>query len=43
VPDGFIDLRWWKDGDTIYYRLNHPAGYSVEVENLTGMKIIRKY
>lgn len=43
VPDGAIDLRWWKDGDTLYYRLDHPADYSVEVINPSGMKAIREH
>ncbi len=38
--DGRVAMRWWKGPDRIYYRLRVPAGYSVEVENRSGKKLI---
>jgi alpha-L-rhamnosidase len=37
VLDGMIHLRWDKSGDTLRYRLDTPAGYTITVENPTGL------
>ena len=29
-----ISLRWWKEGDALCYRIDAPAGYAVEAEDL---------
>ncbi len=42
VPGGAIDLQWWQDGETRHYRLHHPAGYAVEVDNLSTMELVRE-
>ena len=41
TPDGFVSLRWQKSKDALTYRLDHPAGYAVTVENLGSMKLVR--
>ena len=42
TPDGPIQLRWWKDGDRIAYRLTLPAGYEVQTENRSGETLVEK-
>ncbi|MEA3365802.1 MAG: hypothetical protein U9Q79_09205, partial [Candidatus Hydrogenedentes bacterium] len=41
VLDGMIRLRWDKDGDTLRYKLEHPEGYAVHIENPTRMTLKR--
>lgn len=41
VGQGFVALRWWREGEQIFYRLNTPAGYSVKVDNLSGREAVR--
>ncbi|MCY2988935.1 MAG: hypothetical protein NTY19_13850 [Planctomycetota bacterium] len=41
-PQGDIRLRWWKDGEQLLYTLTVPAGYEVQVENLTGKPLVMK-
>ncbi|MBI5094682.1 MAG: hypothetical protein HZB26_19880 [Candidatus Hydrogenedentes bacterium] len=41
VPGGAIDLHWWKDNDTLNYRVTAPAGYKVETENTGALKLVR--
>jgi alpha-L-rhamnosidase len=38
-PVGEIQLRWWKEGEQLRYKLAVPAGYQVEVENLSGKSL----
>jgi hypothetical protein len=33
VPDGAVSLHWSRDGGTLTYRFDAPAGYRVKVEN----------
>ncbi|MCC6695831.1 MAG: hypothetical protein IT365_09395 [Candidatus Hydrogenedentes bacterium] len=42
LPDGAATMRWWKDGNTVHYRVEAPLGYAVEVENLTGKEVVRE-
>ncbi|MEO6005075.1 MAG: alpha-L-rhamnosidase C-terminal domain-containing protein [Opitutus sp.] len=42
TPDGPIDLRWFKKGEKVKYRLSLPPGFQVEVENLTGQPLERE-
>ncbi len=42
TPDGFVSLRWTKDGRTLTYRLDTPAGYAVEVEGPDGLTLVRQ-
>lgn len=39
--DTAISLRWWKDAGKVYYRLQNPAGWKIEVKNLTGGELVR--
>lgn len=41
-PQGEIQLRWWKDGEQLLYTLAVPAGYDVQIENLTGKTLVAK-
>lgn len=41
TADGFVTLRWWKDGDAIAYRLDLPAGYRVEEDHSPDLKVKR--
>jgi alpha-L-rhamnosidase len=41
TPEGFVSVRWWKDGDTILYRVDLPAGYRLEEEHPKELKIKR--
>ncbi len=34
TPDGFVSLRWTREGSALTYQLDVPAGYKVEVESL---------
>ncbi len=42
VPTGAISLRWWREGTKIAYRVDVPAGYSIQVENLSGKELVRR-
>jgi alpha-L-rhamnosidase len=42
LPDGSVSMRWWKDGETINYRLDAPAGYAVNVENVSGRSVVQE-
>jgi alpha-L-rhamnosidase len=35
VPGGDVSLRWTRDGGSISYRIDVPAGYRVKLTNLT--------
>jgi alpha-L-rhamnosidase len=39
---GAVCLRWWKEGEGIHYRLSVPAGYTLEVENLSVRRLTRR-
>jgi alpha-L-rhamnosidase len=42
TPDGLIQLRWWKAGEELCYRLAVPQGYQVTIENLSGRRLAKK-
>lgn len=42
TPDGAIQLRWWKEGDQLCYRLSAPDGYEVKMENASGRTLTKK-
>lgn len=42
TPDGLIQLRWWKEGEELCYRLAVPQGYQVTIENLSGRRLAKK-
>lgn len=39
VLDGMIRLRWDKDGETLRYKLEHPEGYAVHIDNPQGITL----
>ncbi len=42
TPDGFVSMRWTKTPGTLTYQLDVPAGYSVQVENLSTLTVVQK-
>ncbi len=42
TPDGRVELRWRRTGGELHYRLRLPAGYTVEVKNLSRQKLVRE-
>ena len=42
TPDGSIQMRWWKAGTKLHYRLATPAGYQVAVQNLSGKELAKE-
>ena len=40
VEEGIIDIRWRKSGNEIQYSANVPAGYSLNVLNLSSKKVV---
>jgi len=40
--DGYLSVRWWKENNTVFYSVELPAGFKLEVENMTGMSLARK-
>ncbi len=43
LPEGNIFFRWQKSGETIRYRLDHPAGYQLEIENDSRLMLEREF
>jgi alpha-L-rhamnosidase len=41
TPDGFVSVRWWKDGGKLRYRADVPSGYRVELEPVAGVEAVR--
>jgi alpha-L-rhamnosidase len=39
VPGGTVSLEWRRRGHRLLYRADLPAGYSLEVENLSGREL----
>lgn len=37
--DNYVSLNWWEDSGCIYFKLDIPADYTVEVTNLSGKKL----
>ena len=42
VPSGLVQLHWWKENGKVYYQANVPAGYTLDVKNEIGEKLVRK-
>ena len=40
-PDGKIAMRWEKDGGRLYYQIDVPKGYRVEVENNSHLELTK--
>ncbi len=41
-PGGAVSLRWRRDGKRLLWRLDAPAGYTIEVDNRTGLELVRQ-
>jgi len=42
TEDGFVVLSWRKEGNRISYKARVPAGYTLKVENRTGLELSAK-
>jgi len=42
TPDGPIQMRWWKEGAGLRYRLQTPASYQVTVQNISGKVLLKQ-
>jgi alpha-L-rhamnosidase len=42
TPEGFVSMRWTRAQNTVTYQLDAPAGYSVQVENLSTLNVTPK-
>jgi len=42
VPGGAVFLKWWKEGAKLAYRAEAPAGYTIQVEDLTGKGLLKR-
>jgi alpha-L-rhamnosidase len=42
TKDGEVCLRWWKNGGEIRFQVDVPAGYKVNVENLSHLQLVRQ-
>ncbi len=40
VENGWIKLSWEQDNESIKYKLSYPDGWSIEVENQSGKKLV---
>lgn len=42
LPDGAVRLRWSRAGGTLTYRIELPAGYTLDVRNRTSGTLVRE-
>jgi alpha-L-rhamnosidase len=42
VRDGRVELRWRRDGEQLIWQTVVPAGYQIEVDNQTQLKLVRQ-
>ena len=42
TPDGFVQLRWRRDGNSLRYQVSAPAGYQVSVGNQSGLELVQR-
>ncbi|HUU27144.1 MAG TPA: hypothetical protein VM123_04960 [archaeon] len=42
TEEGEIYLKWWEEGQNIFYRAYVPAGFRVSVQNSSGRELVRK-
>jgi hypothetical protein len=42
TPDGPVELRWWREGSNLAYRVDAPRGYRTTIENASGRPLIAK-
>jgi len=40
VGDGGIELVWWREDNTVHYRLSYPAGWEVSVTNPDNLVLV---
>ena len=42
TPDGFVTLRWRKEGGKLVYKIDVPAGYTIKTENRSSLAAVRQ-
>lgn len=42
VPDGVIQMRWWKEDNKLACRFRVPDGYRVNIQNLSGKELVNR-
>lgn len=42
VPTGRIELRWRRDNDQVLWKASAPAGYAIDVENPSQLRLVRQ-
>lgn len=40
LGEGAVEVQWWRAEDGLHYNANVPAGFALEVENLSGLELI---
>jgi alpha-L-rhamnosidase len=43
TPDGPVELRWRKDNTTLLYQVSAPAGYRIQVNNLSRLQAVPQH
>ena len=38
---GYVNVRWWKENNVVYYNVELPDGFRLVTENLTGLRLVR--
>ena len=42
IINGYLSVKWWKEDNTFFYSVEIPGGFNLEVENMTGLSLVRK-
>jgi len=40
LVDGTVSLRWKKESGKLFFRLDLPAGYQAQIDNLSGLELV---
>ena len=41
TPDGWVELRWHREGGELHHSLEIPDGYEISIENRSGLELAR--
>lgn len=42
ISNGYLSVKWWKEDNTMFYSVELPGGFKLEVDNITGLSLVRK-
>jgi alpha-L-rhamnosidase len=42
ISNGYLSVKWWREDNTVFYNVELPGGFKLEVENMTGLHLVRK-